>query len=375
MAAPFVVRLRAHGGVAVECLHVPPASPSRLHLVVLPGNPGGVAFYAAYVDSVQRAAAAAGVRLHVWVVGHSGHCAATATAARFSLAQQLAHKRAVVDAILRAQPGARLVLAGHSVGAHIALELLRTLPPRAVLRAVLLTPTLSHIGRAPNGVRLKPVLSSALFRWGAWAGLHALGALPAPLQRLLLRTAVPQAADAGVMRALLSLRHPHVPLQAAHMALDEFEAIGPLDGAHVAAHAPKLALYFTPGDGWVADSDAGAMAARLAAAPPGGLVHRCADGHSHSFVLCPAASARVGALTWRWIAAACTGAAAEEGGEEDDDLAAVAADGAGARRPQRPQRPRRGSVSSRRPARRPSRASLLEEPAAVAAVEGLPVFA
>jgi hypothetical protein len=268
--------------------------------ILFPGNPGHVGFYTAYCAALH---AASGGRLHVVTVGHASHSAATAAAASprgavYNLAEQVAHKAAVVTALRAAlPPGTAFILAGHSVGAYMALEVARAaLPPPALARAILLFPTLAHIGATVNGRKLMP-----LFRFGrgvAWVAAALAAALPARAQRALAAAHLGgRGADASSVAAVTSLLHPDVAANALWMALHEMREITALDEAHARALADRLVLYFGREDGWV---DPGAPAA-CAAALPGARVIECDEGHKHAFVLAPASSARLAALTWGWV--------------------------------------------------------------------------
>ncbi|EFP86631.1 uncharacterized protein PGTG_13013 [Puccinia graminis f. sp. tritici CRL 75-36-700-3] len=55
----------------------------------------------------------------------------------------------------------KLVIMGHSVGGYIATKVLERYPDQ-VMHIIGLFPTLSHIGRSPNGLRLRPLFSPIL---------------------------------------------------------------------------------------------------------------------------------------------------------------------------------------------------------------------
>jgi hypothetical protein len=274
-----------------------------VYLVVLPGNPGIVEPYAAYVSALVRASG--GAVTGGLVLGHSGHSSATATRAHppWTLAQQLAHKRDAVVALLADEPGARLVLAGHSVGAWMVVELLREPAIRAaVLRCLLLFPTLSDIGASRNGVRLTPVFRH--LRGAAWLLMAGIAALPPPLLTLALRVLASPKDDAA-LACLRPVVHPDAIVSAFTMAHHEMAEIRALDEAHVGAHAHLLAAYFAEEDDWVSTTDAKAMAARF----PAATVVSCAEGHRHAFVLSSDGAARMGELSWGLVAEAVAQAA------------------------------------------------------------------
>lgn len=71
------------------------------------------------------------------------------------------HKIAFLKMLVKARPDVKVVLVGHSVGAHICLEAIKALPPSNVLMTALLFPTVMHIGDSPNGAPTPPNLRPA----------------------------------------------------------------------------------------------------------------------------------------------------------------------------------------------------------------------
>lgn len=268
--------------------------------VMLPGNPGAPSCYERFLSVIADRTASYEAPFHILTIGHAGHTVDTATSTRYSLSQQLEHKRLILSRILFRYPTAKFILAGHSIGAYMVTELMRALPPSSVLQGICLTPTLSHIGRSANGVKLTP-----LFRYGkelAWLAVSGIAALPTAAQRAVLTYFVKEAAeDEHTLKSLMPLVHPHVPVNALQMALHEMQEVGALDEAHITQHADKLVFFFAQKDDWVADSDADAIE-RLC----GGRskVVRCAEGHTHAFVLSAHSSERLGLQTWGWISEA-----------------------------------------------------------------------
>lgn len=268
----------------------------RTTFVMIPGNPGAVEPYAEFMDALW---VAAGGQLRLVTLGHTAHSARSLAAAPpgsaargpHALAAQIAHKRAYLRALLATTPRTRLLLGGHSVGAHVAVELLRDFP--AVPRAVLLFPTLSNIAATPNGVRLSPLFAHG--RGLARALVSAVRLLPARARRAAVARFAGPGADARAVDVLVdAVLHPDVMDAALHMAHTEMRDITALDAAHVGAVAGKLAMYYGAADRWVNAADIADVEARF----PAARVTRCAEGHGHAFVLSAASSARLAEHTW-----------------------------------------------------------------------------
>jgi hypothetical protein len=268
-----------------------PATCSRL-LVVFPGNPGAPLFYLDVCAHIFRCAAPGG-GLAVAVVGYAGHSAGShgLLPAVHGLQAQVAHGIAAARALAAASPrGCRLLLAGHSIGAHVALAAARAGLPRAVARTVLWFPTIHHIGRSPNGVALLPLMKYGRGVLAAAAGV--LACLPRRARVAVARWRLP-AASPSTVAAALTLLHPAVPVNALWMALQEMEevlAVEPFPGENVVA-------YYGEGDPWNSPGDVAEVGARL----PRATLLQCKEGHPHGFVLDARSAARVAELTWGWI--------------------------------------------------------------------------
>lgn len=307
---------------------VPSAEP--LYFLMFPGNPGAVHFYLRFA---RRIHAAFGGKLHVVVLGHASHSATSTVTAgsgggllswladllgwrMHGLQTQVQHKvDYVVEHLLARTPSARFILNGHSIGAYIALQLMRHLPQEAVLKAILLFPTLANMAQTTNGQKLMP-----LFLYGrpfVWLVAHVVRLLPAALRRVLVRwymrpalaaaaeaLQTPQtpaeaaAAEEEAVDAVCQLLHPAVAANALYMALTEMREVTDLDHAHMAAVQDKLLLYFSPTDHWTRNEDAHATAA----AYPRATVLHCSEGHKHAFVLSPASADAMADKTVAWIA-------------------------------------------------------------------------
>jgi hypothetical protein len=267
---------------------------SAVILVVYPGNPGACDFYAPFAERVHELS---GRRICVVIAGHASHSSRTAEkngARLLNLREQVAHKNATLLHLAASSPGSAFVLAGHSVGAYMALETLRVLPPSAVLACIGLFPTLSWIGSTLNGQKL-----TSLFRFGRealWLAAHVARALPTSLQHALVRANLPRTADPDVwVPVTATLLHPQVAYNTLWMALHEMREILALDEEHFSAVQGKVHLYFGPSDAWVRPEDVNAI---TAAYPAARSTLSKEAGDVHAFVLFPESVERVAQYVW-----------------------------------------------------------------------------
>lgn len=109
--------------------------------VMVPGNPGHPEFYVDYMGLLH-----AETKRPCVIIGHTGHSPHTATPHLFSHFHQVEHKVHVMHTLRGRYPNAKFVLLGHSIGAWIALEMLKFLDTDRIHRVINLFPTVHHIG-------------------------------------------------------------------------------------------------------------------------------------------------------------------------------------------------------------------------------------
>ncbi len=183
-------------------------------------------------------------------IGHSGHSRASYTERPHTLAEQVAHKLDLVRHFIRDNPQARVVLAGHSVGAYIALELLRdAFIGQHVARVLCLFPTVHHIGTTPNGRRLYPLLK--YFRGGIASVIHLISHLPESLQRAIAAWHMKESVSEKSLTAALKNIEPRVVYSCMLMGMHEMEEILHIDQSFLRTVDERLTWYFGATDGWV----------------------------------------------------------------------------------------------------------------------------
>ena len=123
------------------------------------GNPGNPHFYREYLERLSVVSSGS-----VWgiAIGHLGHSKGLTGSALFTLSDQIAHKYSVVQDLLDAYPKTNIVLAGHSVGAHICSELMRSLDHSRVTAVFGLYPTMLHIGKSSDSPFIHAIMHAIL---------------------------------------------------------------------------------------------------------------------------------------------------------------------------------------------------------------------
>eukprot|EP00906_Rhabdomonas_costata_P001790 RCo002878 len=149
--------IRNVNGVLAEVLQFPPdlvfGGPDgniRFVFVFIPGSPGIVEFYSEFLATLQSSLGPGVACVGLSLAGHSVRNLGLGRPP-FNLTQQLAHIRAFLAQVHRAQPHARLMLCGHSIGSWLALQALPELEAAKIPvgPAMLLCPILQD-HRRPN---------------------------------------------------------------------------------------------------------------------------------------------------------------------------------------------------------------------------------
>ncbi|KAH6916901.1 hypothetical protein BKA70DRAFT_1250904 [Coprinopsis sp. MPI-PUGE-AT-0042] len=223
------------------------SSPEVVYLFV-PGNPGLVEFYTPFLENIYQSGPSD--RLAILAHAHAGHTPLPLHSQHPSdagLAIQIESAIEAFDAVRAEYPSARIVAAGHSVGAYIVKQVLKARRD-AVSAVFLLFPTISHIAGTPNGQRLKIIFKPITRQLLSYCGYMAK-LLPIRLLAFLYRAwPVNQLA---VLKDLIS--SPSCITAALVMASDEMKTIKGLDTELLEEFKHKLHFYYASHDDWVGD--------------------------------------------------------------------------------------------------------------------------
>lgn len=259
---------------------------TRSIIFFLPGNPGLLGYYLEFLSLLSAAAPCsqctiAGFSLGGFDVSPSKspdsiasiQCPpGSSTGPLYSLQDQIILTHCRIDALVQAlsrNDGARynVILIGHSVGAYIALEVIRRLheerseqdaPSYAISGAILLTPTVVDIAKSSHGKLVTPLLTYAPFldvlaQWAVWGLLRTL---PGSLLEGLVGKVTGMKGE-KLQTTLHWLRSESGVKQTIYMGRQEMQQMGDdqwgdeIWGA--AKETPKLVLYFARTDHWVGD--------------------------------------------------------------------------------------------------------------------------
>ncbi|KAF8213247.1 hypothetical protein K438DRAFT_1803655 [Mycena galopus ATCC 62051] len=210
--------------------------PDAVFLFV-PGNPGLLQFYDDFLALLHTKHP----RLAIFGHAHLGHTPHLPSR-EHSLSAQVESAIEAVDAIRNTFGKTKIILSGHSVGAWIALQVLKA-RPSDIYKLFLLCPTLTHIADTPNGRRLSWLFRAPLPSVISWLSYLTR---PLPLSFVFPNWPVLQIA---VLRSLLNSRA--TIFACLSMAHEEMVTIREPDPALLNDHRHRICLYYAAEDDWV----------------------------------------------------------------------------------------------------------------------------
>ncbi|KAG0665579.1 hypothetical protein C6P46_006362 [Rhodotorula mucilaginosa] len=277
------------------------AEPTKLVILMVPGNPGLVSYYREFLPSIRDALPAdLKGQTVIHAIGHLEHTPNATSAERRgfkpnaqpTLEDQVADKVAYLDELAETyrfgEEGApKLILLGHSIGAWIGLQMLKERP--SLVSAVhALFPTFSHMAQTPNGRSLSPLFSSWSLR-PVFYSTSFLSYLPTGLTSRLVSLVTGQSGSgANITTELVS--SPETVIAALVMARQELAKVTALDVDLLDQYGDRLWIYWTEkdGDGWVTEEAIQEIEACLEKKwGEAGRKRRarCREGMPHAFVL------------------------------------------------------------------------------------------
>ncbi|KAF7784006.1 hypothetical protein Agabi119p4_171 [Agaricus bisporus var. burnettii] len=234
-----------------HCLWWPPLKPGRrVETIVLfiPGNPGLLDFYTPFLTALQDKDLTE--NLAILAHAHIDHTPGVYTRAsphsRHSLTSQVQSAIEAFDALSAEFPIARVMIIGHSVGAWVALQVLKE-RSEDVAGVFLLFPTICHIAKTPNGRKLSTLFKP--FPRRIISRLSVIGKyMPLPVLHRLVGLEWP----INQLKVLLELiRSPQSISAALLMGHEEMLQIRDLDVNLLQENRHRLWFYFADHDDWV----------------------------------------------------------------------------------------------------------------------------
>ncbi|XP_076289039.1 lipid droplet-associated hydrolase-like isoform X2 [Lasioglossum baleicum] len=256
-------------------------------VIIIPGNPGIPEFYTGFINSLKSRVPN---ETPIWLVGHSGHVQPPDNLIHtmpsdsiwyksYSLMAQVEHKQHFIQKYVPENVNIHLV--GHSIGAWIALQLLKDdSVSKRIKKCYLLFPTIENMSATPNGKFFNGILwwIAPLIIFLCWI----VSCLPLRLQLFLINLFAPICGiPKKFSKAVHQFINPHSFRRIFKMGIEEMQMVKERDDDIISQHTRKLWFYYGNCDNWTPVKYYENMKSRH----PDINAVLCKHGYFHSFVL------------------------------------------------------------------------------------------
>ncbi|KAL5739944.1 hypothetical protein ACOSQ2_029124 [Xanthoceras sorbifolium] len=266
-----------------ELLEIQADNPT-LHVLLIPGNPGVIAFYKDFLESLYELL---GGSASITAIGHIAQTKKNWECGRlFSLQEQIDHK---MDFIRQELPNNEVpvILVGHSIGSYISVEMLRRCSEKVIYCIGLypfLVLNLQSVQQSIIGkIAASSIISAALSHIVA-----SLGFLPSSALRFVVSKSLGSSWSAAAVEAACThLPQYHVMRNILFMAMTEFIKLSETpDWAFMRGNQDKIAFLFGIDDHWGPLQ----MFEEIAKQAPDIALSIEREGHTHAFCCTQAGS-------------------------------------------------------------------------------------
>uniref|UniRef100_A0A0E0N7V0 AB hydrolase-1 domain-containing protein n=1 Tax=Oryza rufipogon TaxID=4529 RepID=A0A0E0N7V0_ORYRU len=256
---------------ATDFLEIRAKEPS-VHVLVIPGNPGIVAFYKDFVEELYE--------------NLGGQASITERGRLFSLHEQIDHKVDFIEQEFQHSEQS-LVLVGHSIGAYICLEIFKRLQKKVKL-CVGLYPFLTLNKKSMKQSAIGYIARSSLLSKGVSSFVSFIGSLQASVTRGIVRRLLgPSWSVTAVEATCGHLLWYHTMRNVLFMAMTEFTKLSEEpDWNFISAKQDQIAFLFDVDDHW------GPLAhlEEISKRAPGVALSVETEGHTHGYCCTEAGS-------------------------------------------------------------------------------------
>ncbi|KAH9674413.1 alpha/beta-Hydrolases superfamily protein [Citrus sinensis] len=224
------------------------ADDPKLHVLFVPGNPGVITFYKDFVQSLYEHL---GGNASISAIGSAAQTKKNYDHGRlFSLDEQVEHKMDFIRQELQ-NTEVPIVLVGHSIGAYVALEMLKRSSEK-VIYYIGLYPFLALIRPSVTQSIIGKVAASNIASTALSYIIASLGILPSKALRFLVSNSLGRSWSATAVEAACThLSQYHVMRNVLFMTMTEFKQLTKTpDWAFMRENQSKIAFLFGVDDHW-----------------------------------------------------------------------------------------------------------------------------
>ncbi|KAF5473918.1 hypothetical protein F2P56_005864 [Juglans regia] len=244
---PAAFRLCKVSGYMTELLEIRADDP-KLHVLFIPGNPGIVAFYKDFVESLYEFL---GGHASVTAIGHVSHTKKNWERGRlFSLEEQILHKVDFINQELE-NLEVPILLVGHSIGSYMAIDVFRRSSEK-VTYCIGLYPFLAVNPQSRWQSIVGKIVESQVLSVALSCIAASLGSLPSSAYRLILTNSVGSSWSAAAVEAACShLVQYQVVRNILFLTMTEFRKLAETpDWKFMREKREKIAFLFGVDDHW-----------------------------------------------------------------------------------------------------------------------------
>ncbi|KAJ3262344.1 hypothetical protein HK103_002785 [Boothiomyces macroporosus] len=259
-------------GIKTELTHY--SSKETDHcLIFFPGNPGLASFYVEFLSKIHDELNG---DLDIICCSYPGH--SPADGSMLNLDEQIQHKIDLVDYLSESLSDTKFYIGGHSIGAHMAINVIKHRPNHNIVKVFALFPTLHGMAETPRGKEVSKITGAVARSVIAWV-VVVLNILPMALLVKICQLVTKQPKPMAQVTVQQLCRYNTIK-SVLHLADWEMKQVIELDKDTINKHCDKLVMYYSQDDGWVPMDYYHEIKAEF----PDVEIHLCKDGMDHAFV-------------------------------------------------------------------------------------------
>ncbi|KAG9134649.1 hypothetical protein Leryth_000971 [Lithospermum erythrorhizon] len=224
------------------------AKDPKFHVVFIPGNPGVISFYTDFLESLYELL---GGSASITAIGNIGQTEKDWEKGKlFSLQDQIDHKVNFIEHEIE-DVASPILLVGHSIGAHIAMEIYRRFQDK-VIYCIALYPFLAMNRESSAQMVISRISGSTILCYLVSSIVGLLGNLPTRASRFLVRKTIGSSWSSTAVEALCShLFQYHTMRNVLFMVQTEFKELsGTPDWRFMRERKNQIAFLFGNDDHW-----------------------------------------------------------------------------------------------------------------------------
>ncbi|KAJ3276813.1 hypothetical protein HDV01_002867 [Terramyces sp. JEL0728] len=259
-------------GIKTELAHY--SSQETEHcLIFFPGNPGLSSFYVDFLTKIHEELDG---KVDIICCSYPGH--SPADGSMLNLDEQIQHKIDLVDYLAESLPDTQFYIGGHSIGAHMAINVIKRRPHLNIVKVFALFPTLHGMIETPRGQEVSKI-TGPVVRSVIACLVVVLNLLPLALLVKICQAVTSQPKPMAQVTVQQLCRYNTIK-SVLHLADWEMKQVRELDKETISKYSDKLIMYYSQDDGWVPMDYYHEIRSEF----PNVEMYLCEEGMDHAFI-------------------------------------------------------------------------------------------